>query len=217
MGNRTSLTLMIQHRVHDEDGVLARMPGALDDALSQALQEYSRRLPYVKTAVLTGDGSTILFAVPTDWQLGWSHIVTVEYPAGADEPTYLSTASWSLYQNTDNTLKIRLLTAPASGETARVRYTTVHSVGETSASTSVPSIHDAALATLAASYACQMLAVHFAAQSDSSFVADTTDHSGRSQRYADRAKDLMDRFNIMLPDPQTKEGARRQYVRVVRV
>lgn len=211
MSTDIELTALIQARVPDDDGVLNRIPLSWDTVLMQALNDYSQRMPLIRTGTLTPNGVTTLFAVPAGWQRGWSQVLSVEYPAGEEPASYLGVADWAFYQDALDALFLRFVSAPASGTTVRVRYTAVHTAA------TVPPMHETAIAVLGAAVAHEILASYFAARGDTSFQADIADHAGRSQRYADLARALREQFDVLIPDPKKSDNARRRRVPVVRV
>ena len=105
----------------------------IDQHIGEAIFAYSKLVPNYKVTDLTGDGSAYDFSLPSDFQLGFSSIVSIEFPANEQVPTYLADTSWILYQNTTTT-KFRFLLTPGNGEIARIAYTVPHSIDADDAS-----------------------------------------------------------------------------------
>jgi len=195
MPSRLELVDLIKTRAQDKDDVL--LEHEFDDALEEALQEYSERRPQKRIYDIAGDGTTVLFALPLDWQDGWSELRQVESLQGESPLTLLERSTYAVYRDTSDVLKLLFDTAPESG-TSRVLYTTVHTADLTT--TTIPSVHERALVTLGAAIASQWIANHYTAESDSTFGADTADHTGRSERYETRSKELRKRFDNVVPE-----------------
>ena len=56
--------------------------------IAKAVEEYSHDQPYVKLDMRIGNSEHEL-ALPSDWVDGFSDILTIEYPAGSQEPSYI--------------------------------------------------------------------------------------------------------------------------------
>lgn len=194
---RAILLGQLQARLNDVDSVLTVVDQ--EDALDQALEAYSRDRPRERIQDLTGDGTTTLFALPTDWHETWSTIQSIELPQGTSPAQYLAREAYTLYRDTGDTLKLRFVSAPASGDVARVRYTTVQTAE------SLPTRDERAVATLAAAIGLQWIANQYAGQSDSAFGSDVAAHTERAGRYAARAREMRERYRDLVPvRPRTR-------------
>lgn len=158
-----------------------------DAAIQEAVIWHSRHEPQVKLQDLSGNGTTVEFAVPSDWIDGGSAIRRIEYPQGKRPPEYADKDEYRIYR-TPTGLVIQFDTAPASGKTARVSYTTAHVVSLTVGT--IPDHRFDAVCNLAAMVACQWLANRFSQQGDSTIGADSVDHKSKAAEYASRARDL---------------------------
>lgn len=195
MSNRQLLLSWTKSRAQDSDSILTDLEW--DDALEQAVQEYSKRRPRRIAQDYVGDGSTYLFVVPTSWAEEWSVVLSVEAPQGEDEPVYLDESMYNLYRAPAG-LQLRFVGALDSGTTARVLYTGLHNL--TATSTTIPSNHYRPVSTLAASWACEMLSSHYAGQKDSTLTLDTAEHRTRSEHFQMRARRLRDNFDMHVPE-----------------
>lgn len=174
------------------DQVLEDLAAVLDQtkkdaAIQEAVILHSHHEPQMKLQDLAGNGTAVEFAVPSDWIDGASVIRQVEYPKGTRPPDYLDRDEYRTYR-TPTGLVTQFDTAPASGATARVSYTTLHVV-----SASVGTIPDHrvdAVCNLAAMVACQWLANRFSQQGDSTIGADSVDHKSKAAEYSGRAREL---------------------------
>ena len=195
MPNTAAFKALIQSRIQDVDSVLTDPD--LDDVLQEAIDEYSERFPARGIYDILGDGSTVAFDVPNDWQELWSRVLSVEI--GVDSGEFAIRARYEIKLNGaagSEQLQIVFTDPPVSGQTYRVRYT--RSQMADTVSTSVPTRHHRALSTLGAAIGLQWIANHYAAQSDPSFGADTADHTSRSDRYSERAEEMRERYDEMV-------------------
>lgn len=158
-----------------------------DAAIQEAVVWHSRNEPQVKLQDLSGNGTTVEFAVPSDWIDGGSAIRRIESPQGKRPPEYLDKDEYRLYRKPTG-LVIQFDTAPANATTARVSYTTLHVVSLTVGT--IPDHRVDAACNLAAMIACQWLANRFSQQGDSTIGADSVDHKSKAAEYSSRARDL---------------------------
>jgi hypothetical protein len=158
-----------------------------DIALQMAVKYYSRVRPREVVSDLAGnDGFD--YDLPSTWNDGFSFLKQVEYPAGEQQPVYLHKEDVTLYRNA-SALKLRFLRdTPATGKTARVTFTALHTL--TASSASIPSSDEDAVAALGAAYACEALSNHYAKTTEPTLQADVVDHRSKSQEFAGRAKRL---------------------------
>ena len=194
MSNRAILTSWAKTRLQDNDSVLDDVE--VDDTLEQALAEYSTRQPRTAVQALAGDGTTLAFAVATDWVPEWSYIRHITKLDANNVPSPVAHTTYYVEQ-TPSARQIRFESALADATTYHVHYTTSHDL--TASSTTIPTHHQRAVATLAAAIGAQWIAQHYAATSDSSFGVDVSDHAGRSERYAERARRLHESFERLVP------------------
>lgn len=108
-------------------GILQLLDGAqIPLALELALATFSKDNPRIAAQTFTGDGATYTFDLTADaaaptFDPDWSRIISVEYPTGNRDRSYLDPHDWTVDQILG---EVTLLEAtPAAGETVEIRYT----------------------------------------------------------------------------------------------
>ena len=159
-------------------------PDDYDRAINAALRKYSLHRPDYATTDIAGNGTHDL-ALPTGWVDGYSMISSAEYPIGQVPSELLANDEVDIYRS-PTALKIRLRdVAPAAAESVRLTFTIQRSAA------TVPDNDIDAVAWLSAALCCEDLANAFAQSTDSSIAADSVDYRDKSQKFASRAKRLM--------------------------
>lgn len=181
---RTRLDQMLQ------DAAERLSSAARDAAIFQAISDYSRDRPWRVVLDIAGAGSYDL-ALPADWVAGFSHIVSIEYPAGRREPVLLESGAWTLYTSPAGTLLRLLEVTPQSGETVRISYTLPHLVD----GTTLPAQDLDAVADLAAAIAFEKRATLVAEARDPTLAADLVGSRARAEDFAGRAREARRRYN----------------------
>lgn len=81
-----------KYALQDKGNILEDLAASANDVRDKAIQEairwYARRIPLVKTVLVSADSSAF-YAVPADFENG-SRIVTVEFPLNQNPPQYLT-------------------------------------------------------------------------------------------------------------------------------
>lgn len=196
MSTLSALLILMESQLQDQASALSDAERL--QAVTHALIEYSRRRPARQLYDMSGDGTTVEFALPSDWQEDWSAIVAIESPQGEDPQRYLDPAWYHLTRTLvagTTVLRLRFLSAPANGDTARMEYTAPRTAAM------VPSVHEDAVATLAAAIAAQWLAQRYAQQTETTLSVDIADRDSRSRAYAERAKELRGMYDLLVPAP----------------
>ena len=177
-----------------------------DRALREALKRYSKDRPYARMTANTAGNGTRLVAVPTDWDLGCSRLLMVEYPAAADDttdPIWLPEDEVIVERQPAGTDSVRFLTVtPTAADNYALVYTALHTVkalatslgGTGASSTTIPGSDDEAFLDLAAHFACEILMDGHTLTVDSTIVQDTVDPSSVFDRYEKRADRYLDRY-----------------------
>ncbi len=159
--------------------------GSIEERLGDAVQFYSRIAPRTNGVKdYSGDDSTYEFALPSDWDEQFSRVRSIEYPQGYQDPEYLGTDQWFIY-DTPSGQVLRLRTTPSSGETARVCYTRMHNVS--SQQDTVPEKDKRALCYLAASLIARNLESKYASHTEPMLEADVINYRTKQRQYADVA------------------------------
>jgi hypothetical protein len=161
-------------------------PGVIEERLGDAVRFYSRISPMVNGVKdYAGDGSTYEFDLPADWDAQFSRVARIEYPQGEQQPEYLGTDEWIIY-DTPSSQKLRFTkTTPASGETARVSYTRMHKIS--SQQNTVPEGDNRALCYLAASLIARNMEMKYASHTEPMLEADVINYRTKQRQYADVA------------------------------
>lgn len=85
MTTRQELNLLIRRRLNDQVAPQVFTDEQIDQWINDAIEEYSRYFPRVKSAALATSANDRQYDLPADYR----GIVSVEYPTGDDPPTYL--------------------------------------------------------------------------------------------------------------------------------
>lgn len=169
--------------VKDDSGKLSN-PEDFDRNIGAALNRYSAHRPYVLVADVTGNNGHD-YSLPTGWSEGFSIVKAVEYPVGNVPADYIDSDEIEIYQSPAGK-KLRLKAdAPSVSETFRVSYTALRTY-ETVAASDID-----AFVWLSAALCLEELATAFAQSGDSLIAADSVDYRDKTQRFASRAKRLM--------------------------
>ncbi len=172
------------------------------DLVSAALARYSKDRPLTSFADFAGDGVTFDFPLPGDWDDSLSIVRAVEYPQGERKPSYLRRSYWTIYGKGTPAEKFRLLYhTPQKGKKLRLFYTLGHTAGD--ARTSVPGNDLTAVAWLAASEGCHLLARRFAQSSNPTLAADSVDYPNKAREYTRLARELERKYQTHIGQ---KEG-----------
>lgn len=175
--------------IQDEAGKLEAEE--INNFILEGLSYFSKDYPRICVVDIAGDGS-YQYDLPVDWQAGMSWMQRVEYPAGMRLPLYLEADDYTIYKSTSGEKLLLVNHTPQASETLRLTFTTPYT--EASLAEIPPPMHDG-LALLAASLCCEALARIYAQSIDSTIEADAIDYHGKSNTYAQRAKELQQRYN----------------------
>lgn len=186
--NLETLTLRVGSVLQDTPGLLGAGSEVVD-GIRDALEQYSLDAPRTVVADVAGDGSTYDLALPSAFVDGFARVVTIEYPAGAREPTYLDSADWRLYRTASATTLRLVQATPAVGETVRLTFTAPHTIEQldTATVTTIPSYHTQAFVYLATAKCLQRLADRFLHEQEATLNLDSVERGGK----ADQARRLI--------------------------
>ena len=169
--------------------------------IGDAIRQYNWDKPYqiVKDIAATGVQD---YALPTDYQKGFSDILSVEAPAGEPSPFYIDKDDdWYIYEDPTKSsgsqlrLKFRI-TTPVSGTVIRIILETPHTITLSTdpAPISTLSQNDfMAVNYLSACLCLTSMANKFNQTLNSTLGADTVDYGARAQNYlfnADKFRNL---------------------------
>ena len=186
-----------EHRQDSGEAPPIVEPAHIISAFTAALGIYSRDRPRRLVASVSGDGSAYDFPLPRGWVYGLSRLVSIEYPAGEQTPTMLTTEATTIRESVLGGQPVRVLRflgiTPESGtDNILVTYTARHV--HSSEADSIPADDLPAVCWLAAAQIADGLAADKAASSDSTINADTTNHRDGEQRWASVARRLRERY-----------------------
>lgn len=177
-------------RLQDAAGRLGIASGGpVDQAIADAVGEYSRVKPLERTALLAGSGD-FRFSVSslTGYVDGLSRVVRVFAPyvstAGLEQQCPVPRGSWSV-ERLDTGLYLVLAYTVTSGQQVLVEYLTPHAVDASTSTVYAPD--EDAVADLATHYACLTLAGYYAQSTDASIGADVDDRRTKSDLYRSNA------------------------------
>jgi hypothetical protein len=194
---------LVDQELQDTAAILSQ--AVKDKAIAEAVKEYSKPRPLIKVKELVGDGHTFEWAMPADWEDGFSAIsADVEFPAGKRQPEYLEPEDWMLYRDPALGVRFRLLNdTPTANDKVRFPYTVRHTVD--AATDTVPLIDREALGKLAASYGLRALATYYAQTADASLSADAVNYRSKAQDYSMLADKLLKAFREHLGIRETDQ------------
>jgi hypothetical protein len=178
------------------DQILIEQAGDLDEsgklaAIDAAAREHSRYRPYRRLHQYTGDGISFDFALgvapgPSDWEQGYSQILSVEYPAGQREPQLLEDGDWVIYEKITGPVLRLLNDTPGAGKTIVITYTVRHQISESNST--IPDSDFEAVAHLAAAFALQSLSNRYLQNTSATISADAIDNRSKSFDAAQNAE-----------------------------
>ena len=178
--NITDLQRLIIEKVSDTAQTIptgTNVKNTIDDALAEWNQLYADNV----LLDVTGNGSNAynLSSLAARWEIGYSSILEVEYPAGYAPPVYLNfgiNEDYYLYRksNTQDNF-VTPDVSPATSETIRLSYSARHVVN--TASCTLNDTEYFAFLNLSTSLYCNKMAAKFAGDIPG-FVADEVGDSG---------------------------------------
>lgn len=200
--NVNEIDTKVVRRIKDGDGKLGgSAPGASPErleAIAAAVSEYQRSFPREVVVELTGAGSfDFAVAALTGFVVGFSAVTQIRYPytAGDQLPDALEADQFSMVQLPAGWF-LRLFDAtPSAAQKLLVYFTAPHTLAATS---TIPAAHDDALADLAASNACGMLAAAYAQTTEGTMQADSVNRGSRVDYYRGLAKDYRRAYETKL-------------------
>lgn len=155
--------------------------GDKDAAIENAVKEHSKYRPRKRIHDFSGDSVAFDFALSAaaGFEVEFSKVTSVEYPADEREPAILEDEDWLIYEAATETPKLRLLNdTPQTGKKVRVRYTARHTVDATTGT--IPDADFEAVCHLSAKYALLSLANRYLQNTEPTLGADSVDHKSKS-------------------------------------
>lgn len=179
-------------------------PLVTERAIAQAVLQYGADAPRTLTADvpnITGG----LFDVPAGWVSTASQLVAVEYPIGVAP---MATLEAAIARNEAGTWQVMLLDDTLADATVRVHFTAPHVVD--AEGSTIPALHENAVACWAAAELCRQLATQKGHERDATISAASVNGQSQSGDLARRAKDWFAQYRVALglPDPEAAAGGR---------
>lgn len=160
--------------------------------ITSAVKSYNRIVPNTAATAFAGNGTAYEWSLPGDWVDGFSEIMSVEYPSGEQNPTYIKSYKWRIHQGTASKKFRLLLDVPSSTQTVNIVYTIPHTV--TVGSSTLPQQDEEALQDLAAAYCFSEIAAKWSRTSKSTLEGDIINNMQKVDYYKGQARDLENRF-----------------------
>lgn len=162
----------------------------INEAIKGGLRVFSMAYPYQRVSDKSGDGSVIEWAVPTDWYPEFSVLEKVGHPideTGEREPPWLDPKyDYDVIQKDSGWVWRLLRDTPATGETARFIYTTIHVLTDAASSLSGPP-SESQVVFISAALCCMQIAALMANRREDLIEGDISDHTVAVQHYRDLA------------------------------
>lgn len=185
-----ALQTLVDDLVRDDESNISTTQR--DNAIANAAEKYSDDKPRKLVEDVAADG-TYYLDLPASWDADFSSLLALEYPIGSSPLTYLE--NYELYTSPTET-KIKLNSTITSGNNVRVTFTVKHTLTDVSDTT--PSKHAEAIASYAGSILCTQLASIYSNDQDSTIAADNVNHGDKARKFANRSKELRDRYHDLL-------------------
>jgi hypothetical protein len=170
-------------------------PTDRDNAITRAVERYSKDKPRLKVEDINGLGTQLL-AVPAGWVDEFSALSLLEYPIGSVPPSLIEQDDVSIYRSPSGPQIQLRVSIPVGAANVRATYTIKHQLD--GAADTIPADHREPVACWAAASLCEQLATLYAGQSDSTIQADSVDYKSKSSTFASRAKALRARYTSEL-------------------
>ncbi len=174
-------------------------------AIEMAAARFSKDRPREVTEDIDGDG-TYSYDLPDLWVAGFSHIISIEYPAGYQAPIFVDEADFGIYDDGDSKYLRFWGMTPGSGNTIRVKFTTTWTV--TTAASTIEGKDAGPIANLAASICLRQLANYYAHTTKPSLDVDVIDYTRKSVEVTMLADALENVYRDYLGIPRIGARAR---------
>ena len=185
---------------------IANTSAELDANIAEAVRQYTRDKPRIVDQKLTGDGSAQEFAVPSLWQENFSTIIHIEFPIDRVPIETLENEDDYQVVQRDNADLIQMPSVTlGSGEEARVKYRTIHTV--TASASTIPGIDFDAVCNLAASFHADTLAGFYAETTEPTLDVDVVNHLGKADAFAAISDRLKAKYVEHITDGDVEKAA----------
>lgn len=174
---------LVDDLVRDQSGVIE--PAARDRAIAGAVTQYAVAQPRVLRATVEWRVTGVFGPVPAGWKDGM-RVLNAQYPTGQ--------ARFVAAIVTGGGFALECSERLPAGALVQVDYTAPHTV--TADEDTIPEIHRAPVAMLAASMLCQQLATYYSAQRETLIGADASSTETRAREFAARAREYRSAYYI---------------------
>jgi hypothetical protein len=127
MGKVTDARRFYADALQDLGGLLeqagAGSNAVREDAIKTAVDRFSERIPTDAVQLYSTISTDGFYSLPTDFELGLSRIVSIEFPIDQNPPVYIAEKAWGI-RHTESASKLYLNPNPSSS--FRVRVTKRH-------------------------------------------------------------------------------------------
>lgn len=166
----------------------------------RAIEKFNRDKPKQLVWEFQGDGQKYIFELPSTFIPDFSKIISIEYPADIQPPSFLNYGDFQIISKLENnTLKHFLCfkwITPAQNKTIRVTYTTLRNINE-----EIPDEFLTPILYLAASLAFKSLAARFAESKEPTLEADIIDYRDKIRSYLELSREAENIYNSFIPKP----------------
>lgn len=156
--------------------------GDVEKAIREALEVYDDDAPREVVVDTNGDGTSYDFDLPSGFVVGFSRIISIEYPVGNRPATLVAPADWGIY-HTPSEAQLRFNDlVPANAAPFRMTYTARHTVDDldSATATTVWAHHAEAFVNLCAARCLLRLANRFIHEQESTLNLDAVDRNSKT-------------------------------------
>lgn len=179
MTDLRELQSLVDDNMQESAGLIK--PDGRARAVVAAIDRFSKDKARVITYDISADGSyeyTLPTTTGSEWIDNFSHILSIEYPADEQDPSYMDPNDYFIYDN-GTIKKLRFPnSSPASDKTIRMKFTTKWRCDETTSNIETTEAYP--LSCLATALCLRMLAAYFLQTSKASLDIDVIDYNRKS-------------------------------------
>jgi len=190
--NLTDARTYCGYLLQTQDISLDSETAVLNYCIGDAVDQYSQDKPLVYCEAVAGSGSK-RYSLDglTNFDFEFSVIIEIEYPIDKNPPELIDDRYWTYIQRPsgDNDDLLFIDTTPASGESFHIYYTYY-----TNDINDVRAKDQRAVVSLAASYACQVMANKANQSGDDNVNADFVDRTSNKNNFVESAKYFEEKY-----------------------
>ncbi len=171
---------------------LADVDATLEKAVRQAMRTHSRYDPHVVIEDVPGNGGReYTLSGLAAWDLKFSRVTAVEYPAGNNPPDMIDPEDYAIYAGPAGPV-LRLEQDIPADAVFRLTYAALHECDADDCT--VPAADEEAVQALCASYYASILAARYAISQDNTIAADSVDQISKRREYTAVAKAYREQY-----------------------